>query len=98
MQSRSYACPRCETPHRLQLKFHLVTVAGDAVHLDRNKYDKIHRLQLHVFVAQQGHPVPERLRDSPEAEPDHGTNQDALGHVQCQQLTHKPRLRTELLS
>ena len=22
-----YACPRCETPHRLQLKFHLVMVA-----------------------------------------------------------------------
>ena len=27
LQSRSSACPRCETPHRLQLKFHLVVVA-----------------------------------------------------------------------
>ena len=27
LQSRSYTCPRCETPHRLQLKFHLVMVA-----------------------------------------------------------------------
>ena len=27
LQSRSYACPRCKTPRRLQLKFHLVMVA-----------------------------------------------------------------------
>ena len=38
--------------------------------------------QVHVFVAQQGHPFPERLRDSPEEEPDAGANQDALGYGQ----------------
>ena len=27
LQLRSYACPRCVTPHRLKLKFHLVIVA-----------------------------------------------------------------------
>ena len=24
-----HLCPRCETPHRLQLNFHLVMVAGN---------------------------------------------------------------------
>ena len=28
--SRSYACPRFETPHRLQLKFNLMMVASNA--------------------------------------------------------------------
>ena len=27
LQSRSYACPRCETPHRLQFKFHLAIIS-----------------------------------------------------------------------
>ena len=38
LQSRSYACPRCETPHRLQLKFHLMVVARYVYQFLKGKY------------------------------------------------------------
>ena len=43
LQSRSYACPRCETPHRLQLKFHLEMVARYEVEFELTAYLK-HRM------------------------------------------------------
>ena len=53
MQTRSYACPRCETPHRLQLKVHLATIACNG---SDNKFDwpVCVRRQSGIIIAEFG--------------------------------------------
>ena len=54
-------------------------------------------LQVHVFLAQQGHAFQERLRDSPEEDPNWGADQSAMDDDECERIPLDHPDRKEVL-